>query len=83
MPILVSTLLAEENVGIFAVSTFNTDYILVKKEREMDALSKLARAGYRVSTGDSYGDYFLNRSVSDMMSEYDEQHDEWVTISGK
>lgn len=78
----ISTLLAEENIGIFAISTFNTDYILVKKEREMDALSKLARVGYKVLTGDSYGDYFLNRSVADIMSEYSEQHDEWETIQG-
>lgn len=30
----ISTLLAENNIGIFAVSTFNTDYILVKKTKE-------------------------------------------------
>lgn len=41
----ISTLLAEEKIGIFAVSTFNTDYIFVKKEREMDALKKLQSAG--------------------------------------
>ena len=27
-----SAILAENNIGIFAVSTFNTDYILVKAE---------------------------------------------------
>lgn len=42
----ISTLLAEEKIGIFAVSTFNTDYILVKKENERKALSKLSKAGY-------------------------------------
>lgn len=41
----ISALLAEEKIGIFAVSTFNTDYIFVKKEREMDALKKLQSAG--------------------------------------
>ena len=33
----ISTLLAEEQIGLFAVSTFNTDYILVTKENEMQA----------------------------------------------
>ena len=41
----ISALLAEENIAIFAVSTFNTDYIFVKKESEMDALDKLQREG--------------------------------------
>ena len=76
----ISTLLAEENISIFAISTFNTDYILMKKEYEMKALSRLARADYKVSTGDAYGDYFLNRSVKDIMSEYSEQHDEWEKL---
>lgn len=73
----IASLLAEEKIPIFAVSTFYTDYILVKAEREMDALGRLARAGYKVSTGDPYGDYFLNRSVNDIMAEYSEQQDEW------
>lgn len=46
----ITTLLAEENIGVFAISTFNTDYILVKKEYEMDALNKLERAGYKILT---------------------------------
>lgn len=41
----ISALLAEANIAIFAVSTFNTDYIFVKKESEMDALDKLQRDG--------------------------------------
>lgn len=44
--------LAEAEIGIFAVSTFNTDYVLVKREHEMDALSRLAQAGFVISTGD-------------------------------
>lgn len=44
----ISSLLAEEKIGIFAVSTFNTDYIFVKKEHEMKALNKLGEAGYKV-----------------------------------
>lgn len=42
----ITTLLAENNIGIFAVSTFNTDYILVKKENESKALQVLEKAGY-------------------------------------
>lgn len=44
----ISALLAEENIGIFVVSTFNTDYIFVKEENEMRALSKLSQAGYSI-----------------------------------
>ena len=45
----ISTLLAEEQIGLFAVSTFNTDYILVKKENEMRALEKLNSEGYEIT----------------------------------
>jgi len=41
-----STILAKNNIGIFAVSTFNTDYILVKEENFDRALQVLAAAGY-------------------------------------
>ncbi len=37
----ISSLLAEEKIGLFAVSTYNTDYIFVKKENEEAALRKL------------------------------------------
>ena len=40
----ISSLLAEEQIGIFAVSTYNTDYIFVKKENEAAALDKLRKA---------------------------------------
>ena len=50
----ISTLLAEEKIGIFALSTFNTDYILVKEENEMYALSRLDMAGYKILAGDVY-----------------------------
>lgn len=43
-----SGILAENNIGIFAVSTFNTDYILVKEENFDRALKVLASAGYTV-----------------------------------
>lgn len=48
----IATLLAEEKIGIFAVSTFNTDYVLVKKENETAALEKLHRdGGYEILAG--------------------------------
>ena len=44
----ISALLAENEIGIFAVSTFNTDYILTKKENYNKALEVLERGGYKV-----------------------------------
>lgn len=41
-----SGILAENSIGIFAVSTFNTDYILVKGENFERAMTVLADAGY-------------------------------------
>ena len=45
----ISSLLADAGIGIFAVSTFNTDYILVKKENFEKALGVLADAGYQIA----------------------------------
>lgn len=44
----ISTLLAKNGIGIFAVSTYNTDYILTKAENFSKALDVLAAAGYGV-----------------------------------
>ena len=41
-----SGILAEHKIGIFAVSTYNTDYILVKEENFERALEALASNGY-------------------------------------
>jgi hypothetical protein len=38
--------LAERHIGIFAVSTFDTDYILVKEENAAPAQKALQDAGY-------------------------------------
>ena len=43
-----SGILAEHKIGIFAVSTFNTDYILVKDADLERALTALKNAGYTV-----------------------------------
>jgi len=44
----ISTILAENKIGIFAVSTYNTDYILVKEENFERALGVLSEAGYEI-----------------------------------
>ena len=43
-----SGILAEHKIGIFAVSTYNTDYILVKEENFERALSVLDSEGYSI-----------------------------------
>lgn len=43
-----SGILADNKIGIFAVSTYNTDYILVKEENFERALDILAAEGYTV-----------------------------------
>lgn len=44
----ISTILAENEIGIFAVSTFNTDYIFTKKENFTKALDVLVKSGYEL-----------------------------------
>nr|WP_304098635.1 ACT domain-containing protein [Mitsuokella multacida] len=43
-----STILAENEIGIFAVSTYNTDYILVKEENFAKAMTVLQENDYTV-----------------------------------
>ena len=43
-----SGILADNGIGIFAVSTYNTDYILVKEENFDRALKVLAAEGYKI-----------------------------------
>lgn len=43
-----SAVLAEKKIGISAVSTYNTDYIFVKRETFDRALDALAEAGYTI-----------------------------------
>ena len=45
----ISKILAENNIGIFAVSTYNTDYILVKEKNINKASQKLDENGYKIS----------------------------------
>ena len=44
----ISSILAENSIGIFVISTFNTDYILTKSEKIDHAIGVLKTAGYSV-----------------------------------
>ena len=45
----IAGVLADNQIGIFAVSTYNTDYFLVKKENFDRAMAALAGAGYLIT----------------------------------
>ena len=45
-----STPLAEAGIGIFVISTFDTDYLLVKEDDFQNALAALRAAGHAVQT---------------------------------
>lgn len=44
----ISTILADNKIGIFVVSTYNTDYILVKEKDFENALLILEKEGYSI-----------------------------------
>lgn len=44
----ISTLLAENGIGIFAISTFNTDYVLTKTKDFERAIKALESTGYEI-----------------------------------
>ena len=44
----ISAILADNKIGIFAISTYNTDYILVKAENYNNSLTVLAEAGFSI-----------------------------------
>lgn len=43
----ISGVLATANISIFAISTYDTDYVLVKQQRIKDAISALKKDGYQ------------------------------------
>lgn len=45
---MISTILAENGIGIFVLSTFDTDYILTKSDRFEEALRLLSDSGYSI-----------------------------------
>ncbi len=42
-------LLAAQKISIFALSTYNTDYVLIKEAQLQNALDALSRAGYAIT----------------------------------
>lgn len=44
----IAEILAENGISIFAISTYNTDYVLMKKESYQKALDILGRTGYEI-----------------------------------
>lgn len=44
----IAALLSENGISIFALSTYNTDYVLVKQEHFGQALDLLSRHGYEI-----------------------------------
>ncbi|MFR4351245.1 MAG: ACT domain-containing protein [Roseburia sp.] len=44
----IASILADNDVSIFAVSTYNTDYILIEKENYQKAIKTLSNAGYKI-----------------------------------
>lgn len=44
----IATVLADNGISIFAVSTYNTDYVLIKKENYQKGMDVLQAAGYKI-----------------------------------
>ena len=44
----IAAILADNNISIFVVSTYNTDYLLIKKENYEKALTALENADYKI-----------------------------------
>jgi hypothetical protein len=44
----ISTILANENISVFVISTYNTDYIMVKKENIENAIKALRENDYEI-----------------------------------
>lgn len=49
----ITSILAANNIGVFAVSTYNTDYFLVKEESLNDAIRALQTEGFFIELGTS------------------------------
>lgn len=44
----ISAVLADQGIGIFVVSTYNTDYVLTRADDYENALSALRSEGYEI-----------------------------------
>ena len=62
----ISGILAENKIGIFVISTYNTDYVLTKKENYQRALDVLNRAGYKIA-GDELNNWRKNNKKMIML----------------
>lgn len=47
----ISSALAEAGIAVFAISTYDTDYVLIREERLADAAKALKGAGYALTGG--------------------------------
>lgn len=66
------------DIKIFTEYGYNAEKItpvdLFPRTVHMETVVLMSRP---LTEHEKYGEYFMNRSVSDIMSEYSEQHDEW------
>ena len=46
----ISRVIAHANIGIFVISTYDTDYVLIKENNLVPAMKALRGSGYRVLT---------------------------------
>ena len=44
----IAEILAKNSISIFVISTYNTDYVLIKKENYQKALDILEHSGYEI-----------------------------------
>ena len=44
----ITHILADRKIGLFAISTYNTDYVLTKEENYKNAVPALKEAGYTI-----------------------------------
>lgn len=49
----ITGILAEEKISVFALSTYNTDYVLIKSHDFEAALEALAAEGYQIKTSEA------------------------------
>lgn len=89
----ITTLLAEHKIGVFAVSTYNTDYILTKAEHYSKALEVLEQNGYEVIMEFPFRDasntavitcsHILENNEPILYVSHDEDDGMWQFLCGK
>lgn len=61
----ISGLLAENNIAIFVVSTYNTDYILIREKTLPEAETALRDHGYDLIKGEMFPHWYKPESTED------------------